>query len=56
MNAGATHVHRAMSSSTRTSDAPMIFASAHCHLEASNVEPTFGAISPWLGVLRLIRT
>jgi hypothetical protein len=56
MNAGATRVHHAMSSSTRTAGTPMIFASAHCHLEASSAEPTFGAISPWLGVLRLIRT
>jgi hypothetical protein len=41
MNEGATRVYRATSTSTRTSNALMIFASVHRCLRAS------GAISPW---------
>jgi hypothetical protein len=55
MNEDVTRVHPAMSSSTRTSGAPMIFSMVHHHLEASGTETTFGVISPWPGVLHPIR-
>jgi hypothetical protein len=55
INESATCVHCAMSSSTRTTDVSMIFTSVHHHLKASGAEPTFGAISPWPGVLHPIR-